>query len=145
MSSTPSPRYTVDSVVFVSGHLDVSVSEFVAQYVPELQRALAAGASFVVCDARGADRLAHDYLVRRGAGDRTTVYHMFTAPRVSTACRTVGGFTSDGDRDAAATRASTVNLAWVRPGREQSGTAQNLARRHALAAPSPAAARVPSP
>jgi hypothetical protein len=42
---------------------------------------------------------------------------------------TKGEFKTDKQRDAAMTAASTIDIAWVRPGKEYSGTAQNLARR----------------
>ena len=43
------------STNFVSGHLDLTCAEFDAHYRPAIDKALAAGDSFVVGDARGAD------------------------------------------------------------------------------------------
>lgn len=116
-------------IVFVSGHLDVSDAEFAEHYAPALERALAAGAAFVVGDARGADRMAQRWLSEHRALV-VVVFHMFESPRFNEGGFLLrGGFRSDDERDAAMTSASTEDLAWVRPGREKSGTAKNLARR----------------
>ena len=59
-----------------------------------------------------------------------TVYHMFESPRNNYGgYTTVGGFNSDSEGDEAMTAVSDEDIAWVRPGREKSGTAKNLARR----------------
>ena len=59
-----------------------------------------------------------------------TVFHMLNSPRyIAGHLPCSGGFQSDDQRDAAMTLISTEDLAWVRPGREDSGTAKNLLRR----------------
>ena len=116
--------------VFVSGHLKISPAEFDEHYAPRLLEFLAQGATFVVGDARGADTMAQAFLAQHGAS--VTVFHMFDRPRNNRGnFPMVGGFRSDDERDAAMTAASDVDLAWVRPGRENSGTARNLMRRRA--------------
>lgn len=114
-------------VYFISGHLDLTDEEFVEQYVPRLNKALGEGASFVVGDARGADQKAQAYLARLTKA--VTVYHMFESPRNNEGFPTSGGFTSDDARDTQMTKDSTRDIAWVRPGRERSGTQRNLNRR----------------
>jgi hypothetical protein len=114
-------------ICFISGHLDLTEQEFQEHYAPRIDRALAQGATFIVGDARGADAMAQAYLKRQGAS--ATVYHMFENPRHNAGFPTKGGFQSDSERDTAMTRDSTEDLAWVRPGREKSGTAKNLQRR----------------
>jgi hypothetical protein len=116
------------SVAFVSGHLDLTEEEFNKYYVPQIEAACARGCRFVVGDARGADLLfqrhayAHELAV--------TVFHMFERPRHNVGeFAAIGGFDSDATRDAALTAASSLDIAWVRPGRERSGTAKNLLRR----------------
>jgi hypothetical protein len=121
-------------VVFVSGHLDLSDKEFDEFYVPKLLSYCKSGAHFVIGDARGADSKAQIFLRDRGY-PHVVVYHMFARPRINAEFPTRGGFGSDAERDAAMTLASDEDLAWVRPGRETSGTAKNLARR-ALLTPS---------
>ena len=43
---------------------------------------------------------------------------------------TKGGFNSDEERDAAMTKDSDIDIAFVREGKRMSGTAQNIVRRH---------------
>lgn len=120
------------TVYFISGHLDLTPGEFQEHYVPRLELALAeAGSTFIVGDARGTDAMTQAWLVARGVGnDRGCVYHMFATPRNHvTPLATQGGFGSDRQRDEAMTQASDMDIAWVRPGRESSGTAKNLSRR----------------
>ena len=118
-------------VYFISGHLDLTQDEFIKYYIPQLIKARRECASFVVGDARGADLHAQVYFARWCCETATTVYHMFDSPRhnVDELFTTIGGFTSDNERDAAMTNASDADIAWVRPGREKSGTAKNLQRR----------------
>jgi hypothetical protein len=106
--------------LFISGHLDVSPEEFTRYYAPHLTEAHQKGARFVVGDARGADTLAQAFL--RDLDAEVVVYHLFEQPRNN-------GFSSENARDAAMTAASEGDIAWIRPGREKSGTARNLARR----------------
>jgi transcriptional regulator with XRE-family HTH domain len=118
------------TIYFVSGHLDLTPAEFQQHYVPRLDEAIRDGAWFVVGDASGSDVMTMNYLGERGVADRVTVFHMLLEPRnLLAGGRLVGGFTSDRERDQAMTRASEADIAWVRPGREKSGTAKNLRRR----------------
>lgn len=115
-------------VAFISGHLDLTDEEFALHYAPAIAEAHAGGWRFVVGDARGADLLFQRHAQAHGLA--VTVFHMFAGPRHNVGgFPTVGGFTSDGARDAAMTAASSRDIAWVRPGRERSGTARNLQRR----------------
>lgn len=121
-----------ESVGFVSGHLDLSAEEFAAHYVPRILEAAQRGCSFVVGDARGADLLFQRYAQAQGLS--VTVFHMFAGPRNNAGgFPVVGGFADDAARDEAMTAASGFDVAWVRPGRERSGTARNLQRRGATA------------
>lgn len=117
--------------IFISGHLDLTNAEFVEHYAPRIDAACKSGdtVAFHVGDARGADAMAQEFLESRRAP--VFVYHMFEKPRnlYGQLFKVIGGFTSDEERDAAMTAASTEDIAWVRPGREKSGTAKNLARR----------------
>ena len=114
---------------YISGHLKISSDEFDHNYLRPIREAMLRGDKFVVGDARGKDAMAQTYLFMVGAKD-VTVYHMFDKPRNNKHnFPTVGGFKSDDERDAAMTAASDYDIAWVRPGRETSGTANNLKRR----------------
>ena len=118
------------AVAFVSGHLDLTEEEFARHYVPRIADAQSRGCRFVVGDARGADLLFQRHAHAHGLA--VTVFHMFERPRHNAGdFPVVGGFASDDERDAAMTSASSFDIAWVRPGRERSGTAKNLRRRAA--------------
>lgn len=117
-------------IAFISGHLKISKEEFAIHYLGKINQAIANGDTFVMGDARGADTMAQDYLSHVLERQRVTVFHMFDKPRNNTGYfQTKGGFSSDDERDAAMTLASDYDIAWVRPGREESGTAKNLKRR----------------
>ncbi|MDX2006045.1 MAG: hypothetical protein SFU83_12265 [Meiothermus sp.] len=113
---------------FISGPLDLTQSEFDQHYKPAIDSVLAVCETegFVVADASGTDTLAQQYLADKGAV--VFVYHLLEAPRFNAGFPTKGGFTSDLERDAAMTLASDFEIAWVRPGREDLSTQQNLAR-----------------
>ena len=114
-------------IAFISGHLDLTESEFKEHYVPLIDQAVDQGHRFVVGDARGTDAMAQMYLKY---SPHTTVYHMFESPRNNVGdFQTVGGFKTDAERDVAMTAASDYDIAWVREGRENSGTAKNIKRR----------------
>jgi len=114
---------------FISGHGDVSANEFWEHYVPDIDRAIKNGDSFVIGDFQGADLKAQVYLHFRGITN-VTVYHMFVSPRYNAGgFPVVGGFTTDEERDAAMTNASDVDIAWIRKGKEKSGTQKNIDRR----------------
>ena len=116
--------------VFVSGHLDLTEEEFQDHYVPLLTQYCDLGYHFVVGDARGADTLAQKFLAANCHRPHVNVFHMFTEPRnLHGEFLSTGGYTSDNERDTAMTLGSDLDLAWVRPGREKSGTAKNIARR----------------
>ena len=117
-------------IFFISGHLDLSNSEFLEHYQPQIDNALKKNSSFVIGDAKGADNLAQIYLL--GKTENVTVYHMFEKPRNNAGFNTKGGFLSDSARDKQMTLESSHDIAWVRPGREKSGTQNNLARRSKL-------------
>ena len=114
---------------FISGHLDLTPEEFEAHYVPKLIEALAdPDSKFIVGDARGADAMAQKFLSSRT--ENVTIFHMFERPRNFVKGYGLrGGFKGDAERDITMTRHSDADIAWVRNGREESGTAKNLNRR----------------
>lgn len=126
-------------IAYISGHLDLTEQEFLDHYLPLIQKTLEERGTFVVGDARGADVMAQRYIVEffktyvslvPNCDYPMIVYHMFDSPRNNMGnFRTKGGYTSDEDRDGAMTHVSDYDIAWVRPGREKSGTAKNLERR----------------
>jgi hypothetical protein len=118
--------------VFVSGHVDLTNDEFVEHYAPRLTAAWTENPGrtvFHVGDCAGADFMAQEFI--DGLRAPLIVYHMLERPRnlFRKSTPLVGGFRSDRERDEAMTAATSEDIAWVRPGRERSGTAKNLARR----------------
>lgn len=114
-------------VLGISGGIDSTVVAAISKVICTDKEA-----RFVVGDCEGADRMAQDYLSACGVFFRDiTVYHMFKAPRYLTRSCTLtqGGFTSDVERDAAMTEHSDRDIAFIRKGKESSGTAQNILRR----------------
>lgn len=112
---------------FVSGHRNIPQEEFDAMYVPQIDGALRKKCVFVVGDYEGADRMAQDYLKSKGA--TCVVFHMFDTPRYNAGFPTMPGFKTDEARDHAMSVVSDQDIAFVKSGKENSGTAQNLYRR----------------
>lgn len=135
---------------FISGHRDITEEEFNKHYVPLLVEILNSNryASFVVGDCKGVDKMAMDFLsnAAKNGNIKLTIYHMFDSPRVTPgdipikyidtifngSVKFKGGYTTDLERDTAMTNDSHIDVAWIRPGRNTSGTAQNIKRRYNL-------------
>lgn len=115
---------------FISGHLDLTEEEFKEHYVPRILDVLSGpGCQVVVGDAAGADTMVQEYLHSLNM-EHVVVFHMKKSPRNNAGgFPTISGYSSDEERDTALTAASDEDIAWVRPGREKSGTAKNLIRR----------------
>ena len=63
-SSSTQPR-----TAMVSGHIDISPTEFVIHYIPAIDVALSSGDHFILGDAQGTDSLALEYLLEHGGPD----------------------------------------------------------------------------
>jgi hypothetical protein len=91
-------------IIAISGHLDTTEEEFKEHYIPLIDQHIDDGdVWFCVGDARGADTMAQKYLFEKKKTDES--------------------------RDACMTADSHFDIAWKRPGKENSGTAKNLKRR----------------
>lgn len=112
-------------IIFISGHLDLTEEEFKNHYIPLIDAHK--NDSFIVGDAKGCDSMAQIYL--KSIGAKCVVYHMFSSPRNNAGFECIGGFQFDEARDKAMTENSDMDIAWVRKGREKSGTAKNIKRR----------------
>ena len=122
---------------FISGHRDITQEEFDLNYAPVLKHmSLGCDIRYVVGDYYGADIMAQNYLLDtlNVNPDYVTVYHMLDAPRNVNpkVIHLVGGFKTDDERDAAMTAVSCEDIAFVRDNKKNSGTAQNILRRHML-------------
>ena len=119
---------------FISGHRDLTWEEFAKWYAPLIGTIYHTDqkARFVLAECAGCDSMAQDYLLSIGVlTDNVKVYHMFENPRylASPQFKTEGGYTSDIERDTAMTNDSDCDIAFIRIGKEKSGTAQNILRR----------------
>lgn len=120
-------------IYFISGHRDLTEAEFKKYYILKINKALFDDkyARFIMGDYQGADIMAQEYLVSLNEYNNITVYHMFDKPRnlASDHIKTKGGYKDDIDRDSAMTRDSDFDIAFVREGKVNSGTEQNIMRR----------------
>ena len=127
-----------ENTYFISGHRDITEEEFEINYKFAIDEALYENpnAKFVVGDYYGVDIMAQNYLMDALKIDpnRVTVYHMFESPRNKNEkiTNTKGGFTTDEERDAAMTNASSKDIAFVRDNTKISGTGSNILRRYML-------------
>lgn len=112
---------------FISGHRTTPLEDFNKLYVPQIDGAMKKPCMFVVGDYEGVDRMAQDYLKSKGA--KCVVFHMLNKPRYNAGFPTMPGFKTDEERDHAMTVVSDQDIAFVKSGKEKSGTAQNLYRR----------------
>lgn len=114
---------------FISGHRNITSEEWEKHYVHRILKALEEpDVKFVIGDYHGVDTIAQQFLFDKEVKN-VIVYHMFTSPRNNVGFPTRGGFTTDEERDASMTDNSDIDIAWVREGAFDSGTAQNLKRR----------------
>ena len=135
---------------FVSGHVDIDETEFLAHYADRLDAAIAAGHSFVLGNAQGTDTLALRYLLsalgqEADARVRVAFYSAYMQPSdydIPPAALIPQTFTSNAKRDAYLTQISDYDIAWVRSeaasralygdkyrASRVSGTQKNLLRR----------------
>jgi len=127
---------------FVSGHRDVTTEEFQEHYIPLINAGLLMGDNFIVGDYEGVDIMFQNYWSSKASlsDGNITIYHMSISPRNyiqktfdnQFRLNFQGGYHDDESRDAAMTRKSDIDLAWVREGKDKSGTARNIERRKEL-------------
>lgn len=141
-------------IYFISGHRDLSYKDFEKYYVPVLIDILSYESYpvFVVGDCDGVDKFAMDYIYNHACCAELHIYHMFETPRNtpnkydtyyfddnleledndSIEVTFIGGFKSDEERDSAMTKNSDCDIAFIKDNRWNSGTAQNIKRRHEI-------------
>lgn len=126
-------------IFFISGHRDITYNEYTRLYLPKIIECIDKyDAYFIMGDYEGVDIMAQNTLmgVLEYPIDKVTVYHMGDKPRNvhPTIQQFVGGFRTDEERDYAMSAESHEDIAFVRWGRFDSGTSQNIIRRHAFTA-----------
>jgi len=125
--------------LYILGNGNVGFDAFTNLYVPELASAVASGAGFVVCDFRGTDTLAMEWLKTQTAD--VEVLHVGERPRYLpdrfrtrvSAWTVTGGFASDAERDEAALQRCThvLGVDFNSDDKRTSGTAKMLERAEA--------------
>lgn len=130
-------------IYFVSGHRDLPYEDFELYYKPIIDNVIANDETpeFVVGDCEGVDKFAMDYIFEYYIIP-LTIYHIGNSSRnipkglsenpESEGVYFKGGFKSDEERDSAMTKASDFDIAFVKDNRWDSGTAQNIKRRHEI-------------
>ena len=124
-------------IYFVSGHRNLTEKEFFDHYVPKIEKIMREDkfVSFVVGDWEGCDSMflnfiKHTYFIQ----PRIHIYYANT-PRVDLEgldnISLYNKSTYD-ECDASMTKDSNFDIAWIRPGREDSHTALNIKRRFGL-------------
>lgn len=121
-------------IYFISGHRDLTWEEFTLWYAPTISSIYYCDvdAHFILADCEGCDRMAQNYLSALGIPySRIMIYHMHEEPSylADGDWDTMPGYDNDIDRDTAMTRDSDKDIAFIREGKENSGTAQNILRR----------------
>ena len=121
---------------FVSGHRDLTQEEFDRHYVYLLDRVLADDpyAEFVVGDWEGCDSIFVKYMEEYYTDALIHIFYVYESriPEGEFNEYRFHECNSYDDCDAAMTRHSNFDIAWIRPGREDSHTAQNIKRRYNL-------------
>lgn len=130
-------------IYFISGHRDLSYEDFKKYYIPKIKEVVEEDprAEFIVGDCDGVDKYAMDYIFNNIMCD-LTIYHISSKPNntpnnkhpgsLVSSYKYIyfrGGFKSDEERDVAMTEHSDRDIAFIRKGKESSGTAQNILRR----------------
>lgn len=119
---------------FVSGHRDLTQEEFEEHYVPLINFIVAEDfySKFVVGDWEGCDNMFIQYMEDNHTDIPIDIYYVDIL-RVRT-----GNYNSYrllkcdnyDECDASMTKYSTFDIAWIRPGKEDSHTAKNIKRRY---------------
>lgn len=129
-------------IYFVSGHRDLTKEEFEEHYVPLIQKVIKedSWAEFVVGDWEGCDIMFVEYMLIHSF--RFTLIKVFGVKQPK--MKPFGSHLLSYDKisfrnrdtydkcDISMTFLSDFDIAWIRPGREDSHTAKNIKRRYGL-------------
>lgn len=130
-------------IYFISGHRDLTPTEFELYYAPAIRNATNydRNSRFVIGDCVGADEMAILFLLELGIpSSKITIYT--TAEEVGRCrlfkeiqeydLRCYTEFKTEDLKDTAMTRDSDTDIAFIRPGKEDSYTAKNILRRYLM-------------
>ncbi len=123
-------------IIYIFGNGNIGFQDFIWLYGKSLHKVLSTHpeASFIVCDYKGVDTLAMEYLKTHTRN--VSVYHVGSSPRYfpsiyktnASKWKKVGRFESDEQRDDAAIDACTHFMGWDFNSNEtrRSGTLRNI-------------------
>ena len=125
-------------IYFISGHRDLTQEEFDKHYIPTLKRILELDdyAKFLIGDWEGCDTLAFEYLRDKlGMYQRIDIYYVDKVRLINFSQSMYPKIVSQvwdvyDSCDSMMTHYSDFDVAWIRPGRENSHTAMNIKRRY---------------
>lgn len=125
-------------IYFISGHRDLTQWEFNKYYAPLINKIITLDdvARFIFGDCEGCDTLAYNYILPRLQPHQMIDiycvnkvhfdnYNEKLYPKVDAKMHS-----SYEECDKAMTLASDFDIAWIRPGKEDSYTANNIRRRY---------------
>lgn len=122
-------------IYFVSGHRDLTKKEFEEHYVPLIQKVMTEDslAEFVVGDWEGCDEMFLTFIRCTSPKTWITIY-CCNDSRIKTygSIYIYNQFSTYDQCDISMTEDSDFDIAWIRPGREDSHTAKNIKRRYGL-------------
>lgn len=124
----------IKKTFFISGHRDITNEEFNTLYIPKILDVINEyDAYFIMGDYKGVDIMSQDFLVNELKYDinKICVYHMGLFPMNinENIKHTKPYFLDDIHRDSTMTNDSEEDIAFVREGKSNSRTAQNILRR----------------
>jgi len=124
----------IKKIFFISGHRDITNEEFNKLYIPKILNAINEyNAYFIMGDYEGVDIMAQNFLINEIGYDvdKICVYHMGLFPmNINENIKNIKPyFLNDIHRDSTMTKESDEDIAFIREGKNNSGTAQNILRR----------------
>lgn len=124
----------IKKIFFISGHRDITNEEFNKLYIPKILNAINDyNAYFIMGDYEGVDIMTQNFLINEIGYDvdKICVYHMGLFPmNINENIKNIKPyFLNDIHRDSTMTKESNEDIAFIREGKNNSGTAQNILRR----------------
>ena len=125
---------------FISGHRDLTQEEFDKHYAPILEKVLKEdwNCDFVIGDWVGCDKMALEFILSQPYYYNSIEIFYVDKVRIRPFGEHISNFerlyvvsrSTYDDCDESMTKFSDFDIAWIRPGREDSHTAMNIKRRY---------------
>lgn len=120
---------------FISGHRDLTEEEFNIHYASKIRKSNAQSPScgYILGDASGCDKLAQEFLRKIGVSpERICIHHVESKQPANKYKYNLHSHSTESARRNYMTHVSTSDIAWVRPGCEDSEVRNNILRRREL-------------